>query len=135
MPIPVYWYPPFNAVKLNVDGACRGNPGSGDGGGIIRGYDGRILAAFANFYGDCTNSIVEIRALRDDLQICAEMGFSYFHVNSDSTMVVRCTSSKRCNLWKGWYWFHEIQVLIDSLRPMITFTCREGNSVADWLAN
>ncbi|XP_043699844.1 ribonuclease H-like [Telopea speciosissima] len=119
----------FPDVKLNVGGACRGNPGVGGGGGIIRNGEGKILAAFANYYGACNNSIAVFRALRDGLKLCAEMGFS------DSSLVVHSVSTKRCNIWKGWYWFHEIMTLVQALRPMVTFTFREGNRAADWLAN
>ncbi|XP_043713288.1 uncharacterized protein LOC122661847 [Telopea speciosissima] len=98
-------------------------------------YGGVVIAAFANFYGDCTNSIVELRALSDGLKLCSSLGFREFHVNTDSAATVLCISKRKCGFWKGWYWFQEVLELIDSLKPMISFTYREGNRAADYLAN
>ncbi|XP_043720732.1 uncharacterized protein LOC122668203 [Telopea speciosissima] len=133
--VSVFWCPPFSSLKLNVDGACKGNPGVGGGGGIIRNTEGRVIAAFANFYGECTNSIANLRVLRDGLKLCESLGIKDFHVNSDSAATVQCIAKRKCEFWKGWYWFQEVLGLINFLKPMISFTYREGNRAAGFLAN
>ncbi|XP_043694481.1 uncharacterized protein LOC122645214 [Telopea speciosissima] len=134
-PIPVYWCPPNVSVKLNVDGACRGNPGLGGGGGVVRNTRGEVLAAFSNFYGYYTNSIAELRALRDGIALCQALGFSDVVVNSDSANTARMINQNRCNLWQGWYWFQEIMSLVSEGRASVVFAFRESNRAADWLAN
>lgn len=42
---------------------ARANPGSSAGGGIIRNLEGRMIYAYASFYGYTTNTVAEIRAL------------------------------------------------------------------------
>ena len=47
----VMWTPPQSIhLKLNVDGASRGNPGQARGGGILRDHRGCIIFAFVDFY-------------------------------------------------------------------------------------
>lgn len=38
--------PPKQVLKLNVDGAARGNPGHAGGGGLIRDSKGQFVAGF-----------------------------------------------------------------------------------------
>ncbi|XP_043714659.1 uncharacterized protein LOC122663014 [Telopea speciosissima] len=132
---PVFLWPPFTAVKLNIDGACKGNSGEGGGGDIIRDNNGSVIVAFAKYYGAGTNNIAEVRALRDGLRLCANLGLVGPIVNSNSEVILRCVSKRRYSLWKGWYWFQEIMDHIESTRPLLSFTFREGNKAADWLAN
>lgn len=64
-PLILYWCrPPHGSFKLNVDGASRGNPGLGGGGGIIRNQHGDLIDAFSRSYGRCTNVVAEFNALR-----------------------------------------------------------------------
>ncbi|XP_043694140.1 uncharacterized protein LOC122644825 [Telopea speciosissima] len=134
-PIPVYRCPPFVSVKLNVDGACRGNPDLGGGGGIIRDRQGEVLVAFSNFYGPCTNSLAKLRALRDGLKLCKVMGLMDEVVNYDLEATVKVVSLKRCSLWGGWYYFKEILELVASMRAHVSFAFWESNWAADWLTS
>ncbi|XP_043699928.1 uncharacterized protein Mb2253c-like [Telopea speciosissima] len=122
-------------VKINVDGACKGNPGvGGGGGGIVRDKEGVVIAAFSKFYGDYTNTIAELRALNDGLKLCAKLEATGIVVNSDSKVTIQSIAKGRCGSWKGWYWFQETMELARVLKPMIYFTFREGNRAADGLA-
>ncbi|XP_043692976.1 uncharacterized protein LOC122643420 [Telopea speciosissima] len=62
-------------MKLNVDGASKGNSGPSGGGGVIRDSSGNVVMAFANFYGHCTNTEAEMRLILDGLQLCASKGY------------------------------------------------------------
>lgn len=42
-------------IKLNTDGSCKGNPGLGGRGCILRNSSGNVLWAAADFYGETTN--------------------------------------------------------------------------------
>ncbi|KAL3529216.1 hypothetical protein ACH5RR_008538 [Cinchona calisaya] len=51
-PMAVSWPPLlFGACKLNLDGSSVGNPGLAGCSGIIRGYQGNVLAGFAKSFG------------------------------------------------------------------------------------
>ncbi|XP_043720986.1 uncharacterized protein LOC122668491 [Telopea speciosissima] len=134
-PIPVCWWPSARTIKLNVDGACKGNPGIGGGGGVVRDGEGKVLWAFSNFYGHCTSSQAELRALRDGLLICKELGYAAFNVNSDSAIMVQMVNQRKCQLWKGWYWFEDTIKISCSCQLAVSFAYRESNRAADWLAN
>ncbi|KAL3534993.1 hypothetical protein ACH5RR_003454 [Cinchona calisaya] len=62
--------PPHGCLKLNVDGASKGNPGMAAGGGIIRDHYGQCIRAFSNSYQQQTNLQVEALALVDGLNMC-----------------------------------------------------------------
>ncbi|XP_043717733.1 14.7 kDa ribonuclease H-like protein [Telopea speciosissima] len=91
--------------------------------------------AFSNFYGLCTNTEAEMRAVLDGLQLCAARGFAGCHVSSDSKSIVQFITSKTCKVWCCWYWFDEVLRLVEALGVTVVFSFREGNRAADFLAN
>ena len=89
-------------VKLNVDGASRGNPGHSGGGGIIRNHNGDLLKAYSNYYGFCSNMVAEFRALKDGIYLALEMGIdlSKLIVESDSKVLVDMLHRASCDQWQ-----------------------------------
>ena len=55
--------PPKGWVKLNFDGANRGNPRISGIGGIIRNDKGEVLKGIASKLGIATNNVIEISGL------------------------------------------------------------------------
>ena len=47
-------------VKLNIDGAFKGNPGLAGCGGVVRNEDGRWIAGFARRIGVTTSFVAEL---------------------------------------------------------------------------
>ncbi|MQM00011.1 hypothetical protein Taro_032743 [Colocasia esculenta] len=80
----VRWIPPLHDFSLNVDGACKGNPGDCGGGGCIRDSQGNVHLAFAHFYGVGTSMLAETRALSDGLLFASALGYRVSIVYSDS---------------------------------------------------
>ncbi|MQM03779.1 hypothetical protein Taro_036567 [Colocasia esculenta] len=72
----VRWIPPQHGVYLNVDGACKGNPGPCGGGGCMRNSAGDILLGFAFYYGYGDSLLAEVRALFDGLRLAELHGFN-----------------------------------------------------------
>ncbi|XP_043696601.1 uncharacterized protein LOC122647215 [Telopea speciosissima] len=95
-------------AKLNIDGASKGNLGLSGRGGIIEDSEGKMIAAFLNFYRICTNVVAKMRVLLDGLRLCAELGFN------------------GC---------HDVLALVDSLGVNLYFSFWESNRAADFLAN
>ncbi|KAL4299362.1 hypothetical protein AHAS_Ahas17G0093300 [Arachis hypogaea] len=59
--VQVAWKPPMkNWVKVNTDGASRGNPGQAGCGGMVRNELGRWVAGFIANLGNCTTFQAEI---------------------------------------------------------------------------
>ncbi|XP_042952180.1 uncharacterized protein LOC122289263 [Carya illinoinensis] len=102
----VKWLKPkLGWVKLNVDGSCRGNPGTCGGGGVIRDHQGIVKAAFSEFFGFGTNNAAEMRALSRGLRMCKEHGFYQVEVECDSSLLVHWVVTKACNVWYLWdFW-------------------------------
>ena len=59
--------PPANSIKLNSDGASKGNPGPAGGGFILRDHTGNMVYALSNFYGLCSTIPMEHTQLVDAL--------------------------------------------------------------------
>lgn len=87
----VHWdRPSCGLVKLNTDGACKGNPGPSGGGGMTRGSNGEFIFAFANYYGDGTNTMADLRALFHGVHWIHSNGYRGALVEIDSKMIFYC---------------------------------------------
>lgn len=60
-------------MKLNTDGAARGNPGIAGAGGSLRDYRGQWIVGFAARLGICSNVAAELHALRMGLSLAWEL--------------------------------------------------------------
>ncbi|MQL89284.1 hypothetical protein Taro_021863 [Colocasia esculenta] len=67
-PILVRWIPPVINYSINVDGACKGNPGACGGGGCFRDVNDDFVFGFAYFYGTGNSLMAETRAIHDGLR-------------------------------------------------------------------
>ena len=61
--------PPHGFLKVNIDGASKGNLGLAGNGGVIRDEHGRIKEIFHGHLGKATNNMVELMALEQCLEI------------------------------------------------------------------
>ncbi|KAL6579795.1 hypothetical protein OROMI_007819 [Orobanche minor] len=66
--------PPIGWMKLNTDGAARGNPGLAAAGGIVRDPSGKPFLCFWEFIGFQSNTIAELHGIWRGLQLCFEKG-------------------------------------------------------------
>jgi hypothetical protein len=55
--------PPEGSLKLNFDGASKGNPGRTGMGGVIRDSQGKIIRLYTGSLGNSTNNAAEFGAL------------------------------------------------------------------------
>ncbi|CAA7040260.1 unnamed protein product [Microthlaspi erraticum] len=85
----ISWLPPLVTwMKLNTDGASRGNPGLATAGGVIRDGDGQWHGGFSLNIGRCTAPMAELWGVYYGLCIAWEKGVSRLEVEVDSSLVV-----------------------------------------------
>ncbi|KAI3465658.1 hypothetical protein Pfo_022321 [Paulownia fortunei] len=127
--------PPQDWIKLNSDGASKGNPGLAGIGGIVRDEFENLVNAFLVFVGETTNMVAEIQALAFGLQRCFERGYHRIWIESDSMAALQLIQHSSKGHWKL---EHFLAIIISCLQCMeirFSYIYREGNKVADALAN
>ncbi|GLJ53797.1 hypothetical protein SUGI_1148150 [Cryptomeria japonica] len=133
----VVWKPPPTGwVKLNFDGASKGNLGRARFGALIRNDCGRIICSVAGPYGTTSNNEVELKGLEEGLAMCVEKGMEKVIIEGDSQMILNGISKGHFPNWRIQMWTHRIEQLLSSLVDYrMQHTYREGNRAAYWLAN
>lgn len=124
-------------LRINVDGACRGNPGPASVGVEIRDSKDKVVQTISRRIGVTTNNVAEYYALIYALIESISLGASNVHVFSDSQLMARQFS--------GEYKVKEplIKLLHQQVRHLreyfdectVTHVPREENAAADKLAN
>eukprot|EP00253_Pinus_taeda_P029800 PITA_29800 len=80
--------PPEGCLKLNFDGASRGNPGIAVIGGAIRNHNGDIVHIYCRSLGECTNNEAEFAALEQGLKILRTIRQGNVIVEGDSSLAI-----------------------------------------------
>jgi ribonuclease HI len=136
--------PPTGFLKLNFDGATKGNPGVAGAGGVIRDSGGTIIRLYAGSIGNSTNNAVEFGALELGLEILRREGMTNTIVEGDSTLVINTVKklqygTKVGKVQRHWRLAQSLQKIKEHLRTlnMVEFRWirRTTNALADRLAN
>ncbi|KAL6536656.1 hypothetical protein OROMI_026237 [Orobanche minor] len=127
-PQPGWW-------KLNTDGAARGNPGDAAAGGIIRDHVGKPLIMFSEFLGVRTNNLAELYAIWRGLEFCIDNHFNKVWVEVDSKIALSLIEHSTTSHWQLQSIISKIRDFRGSIEIHFSHIFREGNAVADWLAN
>ncbi|KAG7593458.1 Ribonuclease H domain [Arabidopsis thaliana x Arabidopsis arenosa] len=75
-------------MKLNTDGASKGNPGLAAAGRVLRDGDGRWCGGFAVNLGKCSTPLAELWGVYYGLYIVWERRVPYVTLEVDSELVV-----------------------------------------------
>jgi len=81
--------PATNAIKANIDGGARGNPGPSAYGVIVRDATGEIIAELSDYLGIQTNNYAEYSGLLAALDFAVREKHLSLKVLSDSELLVR----------------------------------------------
>ena len=81
-------YPRDQFIKLNFDGASKGNPGEASFGGIFRDSNEQVRWIFADWGGEMTNNEAEFWALHQGLRIAVRNGYTNLEITGDSQSAV-----------------------------------------------
>ncbi|KAL0437781.1 UNVERIFIED_CONTAM: putative ribonuclease H protein [Sesamum radiatum] len=101
--------PELEWVKLNSDGASRGNPGVSGVGGIIRDHFGQVILAYYEPLGFSTNMMAELQGLFRGLQLCLERGLFHVWIDVDAMHVIRLIAKQSKGAW-------HLQTLLNRIR-------------------
>jgi ribonuclease HI len=77
------------AIKANIDGGARGNPGPSAYGVIVRDAKGEIIAELSDYLGIQTNNYAEYSGLLAALDFAVREKYLSLKVLSDSELLVR----------------------------------------------
>eukprot|EP00253_Pinus_taeda_P013029 PITA_13029 len=139
-----FYYPKDDFIKLNFDGASKGNPGDAGFGGIFRDSNNQVRWIFAEWGGEMTNNEAEFWALHQGLQIAVRNGYSNLEITGDSQIAIEMLKKlcngrnwdKVSNSWRSVGIVQEIASLLPRIGyAMINHVRRKGNQAADYLAN
>ncbi len=74
---------------IYTDGACRGNPGDGGIGVVIKDDEGNIVKRVSRYIGKTTNNQAEYTALLFALKSVKDYNPEYLKIHSDSELLVK----------------------------------------------
>jgi ribonuclease HI len=81
--------PGAGALRVNVDGGARGNPGPAAIAAVIQHGDGEILEEHSEAIGTATNNVAEYRALLLGIERARARGAKSIELVGDSELIVR----------------------------------------------
>jgi ribonuclease HI len=125
------------AIKANIDGGARGNPGPAACGVVIRNAKGEMLAELGEYLGIQTNNFAEYSGLLIALEYAVEEKHPSLKVLSDSELLVRQMQGRYRVKSPGLIELYErAQSLVRKLQHFsIEHVLREYNRDADRLVN
>ncbi|XP_057862869.2 uncharacterized protein LOC131071167 [Cryptomeria japonica] len=95
------WSPPNPGwLKLNFDGASRGNPGPSGIGYVIRDHTGETLGKMVKLIPPDTNNIAKFKALQFGLIDCIKHGLNNILVEGDSEKAINAIKRKNTPNWR-----------------------------------
>lgn len=128
--------PPQDWIKLNFDGASRGNPGIAGLGFILRDHKGQWLAQRAKPLGHTTNNLAELEAVKEGLTLCNRINIRKLIIEGDSQIILNALRKRTTPNWRINSSLEEAIKKIDNIEEVIIqHIYREGNTEADKLAN
>ena len=93
-------YPEKNFIKLNFDGASKGNLGPASFGGIFRDSEKHTRWVYEEWGGEMTNNEVELWAIYQGLRIAVRNGYRNMEIEGDSQIAVEML--RKLNNGKDW---------------------------------
>jgi ribonuclease HI len=133
----ILWQPPlFNWVKCNIDGASKGNPGCSSCGGIFRNHAADFMLGFAEPIFFASSYLAELQGALRAIEVAHQMNWRNLWLETDSALVLLAFTNPDFHV--SWSlrnrWLNAL-ILIRQMNFIVSHVFREGNQVADSLAN
>lgn len=125
------------AIKANIDGGARGNPGPAAYGVVIRNAKGEIIDEIAGYLGIQTNNFAEYSGLLAALEYALREKYAALKVLSDSELLVKQMKGQYRVKNPGLLELYDrARVMVRKLQHFsINHVLREYNREADRLVN
>ncbi|XP_057779551.1 uncharacterized protein LOC130998134 [Salvia miltiorrhiza] len=135
--IEVHWWPPAGQwIKVNTDGSALGKPGSIAAGGVFRDNWGAVRGCYHYKGGSGFAFEAELFAIMHAVRIANFRGWHWLWIEADSSYVVQLLHSRSLNVpWRFLPLWKQTLNWLSNFRLQISHIFREGNSVADIMAN
>ena len=128
--------PPTGKLKLNTDCCSKGNPDPSTNAAILRNDQGCFISASCAFIGYSNNLISELRAIIIGLRLCRNQNHHEIIVESDCLPLITMINNTNAHIpWILLPWWNDFLLLRHSVDVHFQHIVREGNKVADALAN
>ncbi|XP_070012048.1 uncharacterized protein [Nicotiana sylvestris] len=132
----VMWeFPSAGWLKVNTDGASRGNPGRSSIGFCIRNENGDIVKSVGKEIEETTNIVAEAKAMVEALRFCSFQQYSHIWLQTDLMLLKKIMDG----IWKPpWIISEKVEEMMQLMNEgnyKVTHIHREGNKLADHLAN
>ncbi|XP_060200275.1 uncharacterized protein LOC132628511 [Lycium barbarum] len=132
----VRWeFPPTGWFLCNTDGASRGNPGRSAYGFCLRNNEGDLRYAYATEIGITTNVDAEVMAILQAMRYCKNENLDNIIVQTDCEIVYKILQEGWKPPWGIASWIEEILELKVNRTILFSHILREGNKLADAIAN
>ncbi|XP_019241572.1 PREDICTED: uncharacterized protein LOC109221549 [Nicotiana attenuata] len=132
----VQWeFPSAGGLKVNTDGASRGNPGRSAIGYCIKDDQGDIVLAVGKQIHETTNTVAEAVAIVEALQFCRSQHMTQVCIQTDSMLMKKIITGEWKPPWCIIEEVEEINQLMEGTNCEVSHIFREGNKLADHLAN
>lgn len=133
----VLWNPPLLTwLKCNIDGASCGNPGNASCGGIFRNHNADFVYGFAEPLGITNAYVAELCGFMRAIEIAFQKQWNHLWIESDSSTVVSAFNRPECQIvWSLRTRWKNALFMASQMNVIVTHIYREGNQVADLLAN
>ncbi|KAF5176904.1 hypothetical protein FRX31_033509 [Thalictrum thalictroides] len=98
----VSWQPPPNGrFTVNCDGACFGNHGPAEFGGVLRNSYGQVLGWFGLCIGESTNNLAEGYAILHGLKMAFDLNINCLIIETYSRVLIEALHKETQNkkLW------------------------------------
>ncbi|XP_019246545.1 PREDICTED: uncharacterized protein LOC109226206 [Nicotiana attenuata] len=127
---------PFHGwYKCNTDGASKGNPGPSSLGFYVRNDEGDVVYARAVDLGVTTNVVAKAKAILQGLEYCMEHDLHPLILETDSLVMKKVIEGEWDPPWVIAPDVKRIKELKGNFNVIFQHVFREGNSVADFIAN
>jgi ribonuclease HI len=135
--IPSSWsFPPPGFIKLNFDGASKGNPGPVGFGAVLRDWTRQITYILVGHLGHDTNNSTELWGLLKGIQLAINLNINNLIIEGDSKVIPINGIAK---ISPSWRLLSLLETFRSLLKPSLTLlpshVRQDANKVADKLAN
>jgi ribonuclease HI len=132
--VEIIWHPPcLNWLKCNTDGAANSTVSAC--GGVFRNHNADFVAGFAEFLGNTSSLIAELSGVMRAIELAKANNWQNVWIESDSSFVVLAYKNPYVVPWSIRSRWLNCHALASSMNILVTHVYREGNIVADSLAN